>query len=603
MAFVIEDAAPKTKPHGRFVIEGDVNEGFNPVTPFVEAAMNMGSGLFAKPVSDIAGLAATGVDMFTGSNQAEEYKQYVQDQLTYQPRTEAGKVVAEYNPIALVGKGIGAISNAAGDFVGNGAAADTLQGISGNFIREAIPQALSILGSMKSAPKKIAAGLEKITPDSVPLLGSDGLLTKAIIDLNRARKSNIQGKVLLAEEALRDIASKLSPKELAQTIKALEGSTKPIVPGSPVTSADAIARGNMSSSERFGAPFVKLEENLSRIPEANKILTDPKLAGEAARAGILEKGAGTARDMAKAESARSVNANINYGAVKNFIVKSDNHIGKLLSRPSMAKAMERARDLAAEKGDEFKIGADAGAKYPVQSLQYVKMALDNMLQNPKDYGIAGSEIKAIAGTRAAFMQWMEKKAPLYKKANDMYAADSVPISRMKLWGQLKEKFIPPTGLEARGSYLKALRDETKTLKSAGVRSTSEFNKVFDVKNSALAAKLAAEMEAGLMKKRISGEVNMSGSGKMAEAVEPTIPPMLTTVSTVSRWLISKIAKDADVGINIAAAKILAEPKMLSNVLKTVNPHQRGALFKSIKETASSKYMTVGAPQTATKEQQ
>lgn len=76
------------------------------------------SSMVAKPVSDIAGLAATAHDALTGSDgDPAGFKQHVQDSLTYQPRTEAGQNVVK--AVGTVMKPISAYTNWAGDFYSN----------------------------------------------------------------------------------------------------------------------------------------------------------------------------------------------------------------------------------------------------------------------------------------------------------------------------------------------------------------------------------------------------------------------------------------------------------------------------------------------------
>ena len=115
------DAAPATPPAKPAVSPPEAPEqpkpnlmsllgmipGMGGITGPVEAGAQMLSGAVSKPVSDIAALAAMAKDVLSGgggSGNAEGFKSKVQSDLTYAPRTEAGKTVAEYNPLALVGK-------------------------------------------------------------------------------------------------------------------------------------------------------------------------------------------------------------------------------------------------------------------------------------------------------------------------------------------------------------------------------------------------------------------------------------------------------------------------------------------------------------------
>lgn len=73
----------------------------------VEAAANMGSGMFAKTASDIAGLSYIPVHALgLTKRDPDEVKRQVQQDLTYSPKTASGKWIAEYNPLALLGKGL-----------------------------------------------------------------------------------------------------------------------------------------------------------------------------------------------------------------------------------------------------------------------------------------------------------------------------------------------------------------------------------------------------------------------------------------------------------------------------------------------------------------
>ena len=77
------------------------------ITGPVEAGANMLSGAVAKPVSEVMGLAAQAKDYISGKpGDAEGFQRSIREGMTYQPRTAAGLAVAEYNPLALIGKGV-----------------------------------------------------------------------------------------------------------------------------------------------------------------------------------------------------------------------------------------------------------------------------------------------------------------------------------------------------------------------------------------------------------------------------------------------------------------------------------------------------------------
>lgn len=128
-------------------------QDYNPVSGMAEAAANMGSGMIAKPMGDIAGLAGIAGDA-TGlwKNDPAATKDAVQSALTYEPRTKAGKATAEYNPLSLIGQGIGYVAKNLGDRVKDPEGAYPMASeMAGNFLTEAVPQALNLLGARKTS--------------------------------------------------------------------------------------------------------------------------------------------------------------------------------------------------------------------------------------------------------------------------------------------------------------------------------------------------------------------------------------------------------------------------------------------------------------------
>jgi len=129
-----------------------------------EPIMAMGSGMFAKPVSDVAGLTQL---LMQGARRAgvpgiEErdpltVKQDVQRAFTYEPRTAAGKATTEYNPLALISKGVGAVGSGARELIAPPKTAGPVRSAVGAGVEEAISQIPGLLGA--KAGKSVAEGL------------------------------------------------------------------------------------------------------------------------------------------------------------------------------------------------------------------------------------------------------------------------------------------------------------------------------------------------------------------------------------------------------------------------------------------------------------
>lgn len=567
-----------------------------PLAGIGEAALNMGSGITASAVGGLQGLSTLAQGQ--GVNAAVNAIQGTQQAGTYQPRTNTGKslVYIAGIPLEVAGQVLGK---------GGGAVGEALGGQQGRLVGESVGEALApTLATLMAGKGALNQAQGKTLGSYLP--SSD--VVKGVRDVLRTRTP--EGKQLLAEEYLKGLTT---PTEAPQIVSALERRAAPVVPGSPVTSADAIARANRELSlkgtpERFGGQYVALQDGLSFVPETSAPLATIKLAQEKARADVLNSGAGTDAQYAAVDAIRKGAADATYTPYGKTLIGGNATLSALLDTPAMKTAVVEAAKIAANKQQLFQIGKDVPektifsvsgapatvipaefAQYPLSNLQLVKMALDNMIKKPEDFGIAATARGEIANVRAKLIDWIENKSPAYEAANKQYAIDSIPLNQMDLWKLLRDKFIAPTGKETPGTYLRTLRDETKAIKqSTRLTGKTSFDEVFNTQQSALAARLAAEMEMELVKKRMAGEVQLPGIGRAAEGLEPKIPNILWRPSMVANFLLRHLAKRANTEVNITAAKILADPQMLANVLKQVKVEHRPSILKAIKDAAINK---------------
>lgn len=307
-----------------------------------------------------------------------------------------------------------------------------------------------------------------------------------------------------------------------------------IVPGSQPTAAEAAS--GAGSAELSG-----LERNISRHLQPSQYSDIGKAQEQARRASIQSFGKDKAA-IEVAEKARDSTASTNYGAVRNQLLNMDAEVGMLLKRPSMDKALARASELADEAGEKFSIGVnrpeqivpsrivDASgkpamqtvipaevAKYPVQSLHYVKMAMDDMMTTPERFGIGASEVRAIGETKKLFTKWLETKAPLYEKASSTYAAMSKPINEMQVGQKLEQALTNPLGEGERvGVFAQAMRDEPRTVQRA--TDFRSFEKLEDVLKPENIGKVRGVLS-DLARKAESDRLAALGSKRAGELTE------------------------------------------------------------------------------------
>lgn len=148
----------------------------------LEALGNLATGAIAKPISDVAGLAAVGKEMISptpGGGDPQGFKNYVQNALTYEPRTAVGKGAAENSPFARIGQGIGKVADVAGGAIA-GDRSNMLRSMAGDATREAITQAPGFIPGLKGTAATRLAGEEaSLARQKVQNAPADAALAKA----------------------------------------------------------------------------------------------------------------------------------------------------------------------------------------------------------------------------------------------------------------------------------------------------------------------------------------------------------------------------------------------------------------------------------------
>jgi hypothetical protein len=218
------------------------------------------------------------------------------------------------------------------------------------------------------------------------------------------------------------------PKGAQAAINAIDNATPPL-PGAQPTAAELANNAGLA----------QLERTLKNNPELATKFSDRSMANKNAILNALDDIAGDSSKMTAARSAREAAASPLYDAAKNAKVKTDSELGKLLARPSMTSAWGRAEKLAAEGGDQLgKPGADISGK----TLHYLKMAMDDIADDPKTAGIGAHEARAVVSTRNKLVEWIDKNIPEYKAARDTFKASSRPINQMQVGKELRDKLQP-----------------------------------------------------------------------------------------------------------------------------------------------------------------
>jgi hypothetical protein len=354
-----------------------------------------------------------------------------------------------------------------------------------------------------------------------------------------------------------------------------------------MTSAQAIADINAPAAQAIG------ERAIQRVPQEARAVQQ---AQEAQRATAIGQIAGTPEELAAAKAARDAEAALNYNRAFKQVMIETPELTSIMDRPSMEKAFGRAAQIAEERGQAFQIGKTKPAeiteskildefgrpvqkvtpaeiaKYPVQSLHYVKMALDDMVRSPKDFGIGAAEVSAIRDTRKEFISQLENNAN-YSKARMQYAAQSVPINKMQIAQELQKSLTAPlTGETTRGAmFAKAAEEAPKTIKRAtgqefyskleDVLSPDEMKVVNDVRDEFRRTQLSKD-QAKLAK--ASGEDLLSSQYK--------VPNWLNPIWTFANTIVKRSLGKIDEKLAIQIGMEVLEPAQMQKALKAAQEY-------------------------------
>ncbi len=447
MAFDISTAKPVEEVSGGFDIStaepvnGAVSEDYEPLRKavsgalkvkkaakevsgaLVEPILSLASGMVAKPVSEIAGLAATGYEMAQGGS-AENvpgFQKAVQERLTFEPKTEAGK--SPYNPLnaipMAIGKGIQAITPEKAA-PGEGA---TLSGALRNIASEAVPQAVGIAGA-KFAPK-------------------------AAIPAQEAAKSLRKGAEKLMQSALKPTAKDLLNGNAAKAIDTM------------------LEKDIPATAEGMDKVRARIDELNDQIKEA--IATSPaRVETRRMLRPVVEK----LKDFKK-----QVNSDADVAAIKKSWSEFKNH--PLLQHETPKQVIPRKVDEYTGASTPEKVIPAAGKEdMSVQTAQALKQGTYKQLA--KKYGQLGSADveaqKAIArGLKEQVAEKVPKVAPLNAEESKLLNVMSVAERRIAM-----EANKNPNGLALLAKDPKAwaafIADRSATFKSFLARRMNKASK-------------------------------------------------------------------------------------------------------------------------------
>ena len=392
----------------------------------------------------------------------------------------------------------------------------------------------------------------------------------------------------LAAKGTGYVRNMLAPKEAA-LIAASEGKGQDIVNAlrnyDDMVAGVRPTAGTVVAGQMPATKYAALQRDLSeQLPTP---YYERGQANVAARGEALGTIAQDEAALKAAEAARKAATKPLYEAADTQIIKADDTLNTLLERPSMEKALARAKTLAEERNETFQMGKNVPeqkvgsaivdvdgkpldvktipaeyAKFNGKSLHYLKLALDDLIKDPKSFGLGSNEIGAIKNTRAEFLNWFENKSNSYKAARETYADMSKPVNIMQvgqyLEGKLKPAIETSVG-ERAGVFSAAVKEAPTTLKrSTGQTRLDTLDQILEPEQVKIVESIRKDLarEAEFAKQATEG----GKSGRTFPAPPASLPNFMSRVTAVANVILTRLQGKINQKLAIEMATEMLDPK-------------------------------------------
>jgi hypothetical protein len=373
---------------------------------------------------------------------------------------------------------------------------------------------------------------------------------------------------------------------------------KPILEGVEPTTAELAKNPGIA----------QLERTLRNNPEYLTAFSDRSMANKDAMMGALDSIAGSPAQMTAAKTARSGATSSLYESAGQQLVKPDSELVTLLQRPSMKKAWEVAADLAAENGDALPPVRDlldqginpSSVDIDGKTLHYLKMAMDDLSDNPVVHGIAGNQARAVSSTKNQLVEWIGKNIPDYDQARTTYASMSQPINQMEVGTAFRNKLQPAladfgASSRSRGAmYAEALRDgddfAARTLGRSSARLSNIMKPEQMSKLQMVAEQLGRRTNADELGRAVGSNTgqNLVSQNILRQLLGPLGLPESTIQRAAESTLLQSVMRPAQfVGqlgeqrVMQTLARAALDPKVAAEMLKVgIDPKSIGLLLRN-----------------------
>lgn len=339
-------------------------------------------------------------------------------------------------------------------------------------------------------------------------------------------------------------------------------------------------------------------EMVSHMPEASPLLALQQGTGSTARGVSAQFGqraadnqaaivnalrpiAGTPQELAAAEGKRAATGKVLYDAATKANPKIDEALVSTTDNPYFIKAWPEAKRMA-----------DAAGKSDTTTyLHNIKLILDNELQKTGDSALNRGQRKLVGDLQRNVVEWLKTSNPVYDIARSEFRSQSIPINRMQVGQALEAKLTSPTGAETPGAFLRAISDETKTVKNVLGQPRSDFGQVFSGKEQATINEIGGLLENSLSAKKPLQPTILSGRN-VAEDATASLPSILSRPVVIANWALKTLTSgksSLEARVDAVNAYRLLNPEKFVEAMKTLPPSKRELIAKEFSKQGISIY--------------
>lgn len=366
-----------------------------------------------------------------------------------------------------------------------------------------------------------------------------------------------------------------------------------IIPGSLPTAAESAKDAGIAQLQRTLA---------NTNPQLADDLMQRALDQNAARMSALQGVTGSSDDLASALAARSATGKDLYSKAFSSSVRVDGALKDLTSRPSMKSAIQIAKKMALEEGQPLGNLFDKSGKFAsVKGLHYVKMALDDMIDNPAS-GLGRTQQKILGETRSALNKWLSSASPEYAAAKEAFSAASGPVNRLQVGQEILKRTTGNQLPNVRGDMTLYPSAFGNTMK-AGDKITSGvtgmkkgLSDVMSPEQMATLGALKDDLARSVVGRDMGRAVgsntgqNMASANILRQILGPMGMPEKWAESTLLQSAMRPISwatKIGEEGIREEMAKAILNPQYAAQLMgRTTSSHSAQALARYLSEIAT-----------------